>query len=422
MADQCNSRGVLGEIDLNILPILEATDEVDDITEKVNTHLVCIQSNAFGNGEKKMKFWILALMYLAERHSIVGVSVLKLTSVNLKYSIAKKDVTKQSEKYYLLPDEDEPLRTCKSKTFITKVMFLAAVTRPRFDESGNELFYGKIGIFPFINKEPARRSSKNRSAGTMETKTINSINKEIYRSYIIEKLLPAIRDKWPRIDAGSPIFIQQDNAKPHIGLDDEYFQSNATKDGFDIRLIYQPPNSPDMNVLDLGFFNAIQGLQYQQAPNSIDALIEAVQKSYEEQPAKKKPKKRKSMEQGLEAKNMKRNNDQNKSHILDSKRLKSTLPALLLNAIAKRLATRIDILWFCAVRNSFKDFPFPSSISSLSSQLPQETLACVNTRVDWKETPKAHEFKADHLGLKKEEVKVEIEDDRVLQISGERNV
>ncbi|KAJ0078507.1 hypothetical protein Patl1_22935 [Pistacia atlantica] len=42
------------------------------------------------------------------------------------------------------------------------------------------------------------------------------------------------------------------------------------------------------------------GLQYQQAPNSIDALIEAVQKSYEEQPAKKKPKKRKSMEQGLE--------------------------------------------------------------------------------------------------------------------------
>ena len=65
--------------------------------------------------------------------------------------------------------------------------------------------------------------------------------------------------------------------------------------------------------------------------------------------------------------------------------------------------------------DSFKDFLFSSE-----SQSPGETSNLVNTRVDWKEIPKAHVFKADLLGLKKEEVKVEVEDDRVLQISGER--
>lgn len=55
-----------------------------------------------------------------------------------------------------------------------------------------------------------------------------------------------------------------------------------------------------------------------------------------------------------------------------------------------------------------------------SGGMSPEMAPFAQANIDWKETPNAHVFKADVPGLKKEEVKVEVEDGRVLRISGER--
>lgn len=73
------------------------------------------------------------------------------------------------------------------------------------------------------------------------------------------------------------------------------------------------------------------------------------------------------------------------------------------------------------VWDPFEGFLTPSSAVANAPTSSREVSAIANARVDWRETPEAHVFKADMPGLKKEEVKVEVEDGNILQISGERN-
>ncbi|XP_057771833.1 uncharacterized protein LOC130991537 [Salvia miltiorrhiza] len=144
-------------------------------------------------------------------------------------------LTKTNDRYYLLPDEEEPHRTCKSKRHIEKIMFMCAAARPIIDEDGTVIFDGKLGIYPFITIEPAQRNSKNRVKGTLEVKAIAAITK------------PIIRDS----------------------------------------LIKQPANSPDTNVNDLEFFRAIQSLKDQKPAKNVEELLENVKAAYEEYPPEK---------------------------------------------------------------------------------------------------------------------------------------
>ena len=119
---------------------------------------------------------------------------------------------------------------------------------------------GNIGIFLFVHKEAAQRSSKNRAAGTLETKACTSVTKNVYRSCLLEQVLFEIRNKLPLFSSPT-IYIQQDSARPHISVYDEEFIEVGRQEGVDIKLVCQP-NSPDLNVLDLEFFRSIQALQH----------------------------------------------------------------------------------------------------------------------------------------------------------------
>ncbi|KAG6946785.1 hypothetical protein JG688_00015841 [Phytophthora aleatoria] len=44
---------------------------------------------------------------------------------------------------------------------------------------------------------------------------------------------------------------------------------------------FQPPKSPDMNILDLGIFNSIQSVQYRQPTHDVDGLIGAVMTTFQ---------------------------------------------------------------------------------------------------------------------------------------------
>ncbi|KAG3020594.1 hypothetical protein PC121_g10816 [Phytophthora cactorum] len=184
---------------------------------------------------------------------------------------------------YYLPGEEAPHRQVRSKRFITKVMMLAAVVRPRWNAASGSYFDGKLGIWPFIVQEPALRSSSRRPAVTMITKE-GRFNKGTYRKMLIQHLLPAVRERWPSVCNGGLLRVQQDNAPAHISPMDTQFVAAAAELGLSIELCCQPPNSPDLNCLDLGLFSAIQARQRLRTPRSIEELVEAVKAAYWELP------------------------------------------------------------------------------------------------------------------------------------------
>jgi hypothetical protein len=128
----------------------------------------------------------------------------------------------------------------------------------------------------------------NRPAGTPVWKN-QKVNKDKYRELLLEKVIPAIKDKWPRQswnDNTVIIRIQQDGASAHITPDDDTFNAGLVdlQVHNKILLYTQPACSPDTKINDLGFFSALQasynGLP--NTPNNESEIIQYVHLAYQE--------------------------------------------------------------------------------------------------------------------------------------------
>ncbi|XP_021767517.1 uncharacterized protein LOC110731907 [Chenopodium quinoa] len=185
----------------------------------------------------------------------------------------------ETRKFYLLPKEEDPYRCQQSKRFKIKAIFMAMIGKPIYARDGTLLHDGKYSIFPFVIKQMVKKKSKNKEADTLETKAVQNVNKDEIRKMLMEHIIPAIHQQWPETVLKN-VKIQWDNARPHQIPKDEEFLTACHGNGFNIQMVYQPAQSPDLNVLDLGLFKVIQSLQYQSFPTTLDDLIKEVTNAY----------------------------------------------------------------------------------------------------------------------------------------------
>lgn len=183
-------------------------------------------------------------------------------------------LTREGTGYYLTADETVPQRRTRNKHTITKVMFLCCQARPRMVRG--RLWDGRIGIWEVGRVELTKRAGSRNPRGT--PKWVNeTIDRVKYRELLLEKVLPCVKAKWP----GGDVFIQQDGARAHLPVDDLLFREGVSNLGvnYSIKLYFQPANSPDLNILDLGFFRAIQSFNDTSPQNEFD-LIDGVKQAY----------------------------------------------------------------------------------------------------------------------------------------------
>lgn len=181
---------------------------------------------------------------------------------------------------FLAPGETPPgAPKVKHKSHIPKAMFIALGARPQPQRG----FDGKIGVFPCTEWVKAKRSSKNWACG--EDKEIDvPVTAEYYRTQMEKALLPAIVKAMPWAGRGGrKLIVQHDGAKPHTGKGNTEYWRELVATAYpdrNIEVVVQPAQSPDLNVLDLGFFSSLQRKVDETDPSCLAALFDHIDECY----------------------------------------------------------------------------------------------------------------------------------------------
>ncbi|KAF3334068.1 class I heat shock protein-like protein [Carex littledalei] len=95
----------------------------------------------------------------------------------------------------------------------------------------------------------------------------------------------------------------------------------------------------------------------------------------------------------------------------------SIIPSVFGRKHAKNMNNNTDETMNVDIWDPFEAISFAAAAASL----PITTPAFATANLDWKETPNAHVFITDLPGVKNNEVKIEVEEEKVLKISGQRS-
>lgn len=145
-----------------------------------------------------------------------------------------------------------PRRRYVNKRFIPKVMIITAIAKPDPLHS----FDGKVGFWPVCEAYEARANSKYHAKGDRCIRPVTP-NTPRFRALVKAQILRQIRRKmrW-----ATEITLQMDNAPAHSKIDQTVAASHTKhhRPRVPVRVVKQPPQSPDTNANDIGLYHSLQ--------------------------------------------------------------------------------------------------------------------------------------------------------------------